>query len=371
MAVTKIRSVFLAVSVVGIVGIGGVTGCSSTTSQTTAAVPAGYVTAPDGTVVFVGDATPTLPAAERVNVFGEFGEQQIAVAGGFGGKAGFQQHTFIEEGYDTDVAVCPAGQWLVFTSTRHNEAGDLYLQRVDGLSVTQLTDDPAEEAYPTFSPDGQRIAFSSNRSGSWDIYVTDLAGKQTTQITSQRTHELHPSFSPDGTKLVYSTVGNRSGQWELWTADLVSSERKMIGYGMFPVWSPAGDKIAFQRGRDRGSRWFSLWTLDLVDGEGRMPTEVAVSGTAAIVAPTWSPDGSKLAFTTVLKKGNSTIHDVWTIKADGTERRRLTDGTGGNNQPFWAVDNRIYFTSDRGGPETIWSTPADGTNFSTVAVPQD
>jgi TolB protein len=142
----------------------------------------------------------------------------------------------------------------------------------------------------------------------------------------------------------------------------------MIGYGLFPRWSPRKDldRIAYQRPRQRGSRWFSLWTLDLVDGEGRRPTEVAVSPLAAIVTPCWSPDGRRLAFATVVEPsrqaGGSPVgrQDVWTVDADGTNRQRLTDGSGSNLMPFWGADGRVYFVSDRDGHECVWSVKADG-----------
>ena len=77
----------------------------------------------------------------------------------------------------------------------------------------------------------------------------------------------------------------------------------MIGYGLFPSWSPSrdGDRIAFQRPRQRGSRWFSLWTLDLVNGEATRVTEVVLSSNAAVLSPTWSPDGKRLAFATIME----------------------------------------------------------------------
>jgi TolB protein len=301
-----------------------------------------------------------------LNVFGEFGgvEKGGAMPAG---KGGFQQHTFVDEGYDSDVTLDPTGKWMVFTSTRNTEHAEIYLQRVDGMSVIQLTNDDADYAYPVFSPDGKNIAFSSTRGGNWDIYQMDFDGKNVTQVTSGPQQHVHPSYSPDGTRLVYSSLGSRSDQWELWTVDLNSGEKRMIGFGLFPSWCPVKgvDRIAFQRARQRGGRWFSLWTLDLVDGEARRVTEVAVSSNAAIVAPTWSPDGKQIAFTTIAEPADTAgekprgQQDIWTINCDGTNRRRLTDGVGMNLTPSWSSDNRIYFVSDRTGTECIWSAQAD------------
>jgi Tol biopolymer transport system component len=306
--------------------------------------------------------------ADVVNVFGEFGgrgENRGRVRPI--GQAGFQQHTRLDEGEDAGVAVDPTGHWMVYASTRHSEKSDLYLQRVDGTSVTQLTSDAADDAFPAFSPDGSRIAFCSTRSGSWQVYVMDRDGRNVSQVTSGRAPCVHPSFAPDGKRLAYSSLGLRSGQWELWVADLETGTEKMIGYGLFPRWSPRKDvdRIAYQRPRQRGSRWFSLWTIDLVDGEGRRPTEVAVSPAAAIVTPCWSPDGKRLAFATVVEPSHDVRgkpfgrQDVWTVDADGGNRQRLTDGSGSNLMPFWGADGRVYFISDRDGHECVWSVRAD------------
>ncbi|MFT3788607.1 MAG: hypothetical protein QM770_20950 [Tepidisphaeraceae bacterium] len=159
-------------------------------------------------------------------------------------------------------------------------------------------------------------------------------------------------------------------------------ERRMIGYGLFPEWSPRLDKdlIAFQRARQRGTRWFSAWTLELVDGEAKSVTEVAFSTNAAIVAPTWSPDGKQLAFASVVdptaahpgamvgSKNRGTQQDVWVVNADGTNRHRLTDGRGVNATPCWGMDQRVYFVSDRGGSESIWSVAAGKSRLQTATV---
>ena len=154
----------------------------------------------------------------------------------------------------------------------------------------------------------------------------------------------------------------------------MTNEKKMIGHGLFPAWSPREDKdqIAYQKARSRGSRWFSLWSLDLIDGEATRVTEIAVSSNAAIVAPAWSPDGLKLSFATIVEPARSEAgqpigqQDVWTINADGTSRQRVTDGNGTSVSPFWAADNRIYFVSNRGGSDSIWSAKAEGLPTATA-----
>jgi len=323
------------------------------------------------------DLAEPLPAA--INIFGEF--RGAVPAAGHGkpvaaSDVAIQQHTASDEGYDADVTLDPVGKWLAFVSTRHSPNAHLYLQKVDGLSVVQLTEGAGDEAHPSFSPDAKRIAFASSRSGNWDLYLTDLDGRTVTQVTTSNNHEMHPSFSPDGNRLVYCSLGVRSDQWELWTIDLRTQEKRMIGNGLFPSWSPAKDvdRIAFQRARQRGSRWFSAWTLDLRDGEPRRLTEVAVSPVAAIVTPRWSPDGAKLTFATVVEPARAAgdksraPQDLWVINADGTGRRRVTDGTGSNFAPHWGVDNRIYFVSTRAGTENVWSVRAEEPAAITTAA---
>jgi TolB protein len=328
-------------------------------------------------VLFDNSSSPP-DKAPVVNVFGELdgsSPQLVRPAS----ESGFQQHTFADEGYDNDAAVSPDGKWLAFASTRHNEHPDIYLQKVNGLSVTQLTSDEADDAFPTFSPDGKQIAFCSTRAGSWDIFLMDVDGRNITQLTSGPMQDLHPSFSPDGRRIAYCSCGGRSGQWELWTVDIESGAKKMIGQGLFPSFSPdkSVDRIAFQRARQRGSRWFSLWTLDLIDGEARRVTEIAVSSNAAVISPSWSPDGKRLAFATIVNPAHTSNgkpagqQDIWVINADGSGRQRLTDGNGTNLTPFWSADGRVYFVSDRGGTECVWSVNANRETNKTMTVGTD
>lgn len=307
-----------------------------------------------------------------VNIFGEIDGvgADTPVASGFN----LRRHTQVDEGFDSDVSVSPDGQWLVFASTRHAERADIYMQRVEGQAVVQLTSDDSDDAFPAVSPDQRRMAFASNRSGNWDIYVMDADGKNVTQVTRGSANEIAPSFSPDGRRLVYSALSPRSGQWEMWVVNLATLEQTMIGPGLFPKWAPRQDLdlIAFQRPRQRGTRWFSVWTLELQNNEARQITEVAFSAQAALVAPAWCPMGEQIAFSSVTDPtvANAAGQDVWVVNRDGSDRRRLTDGRGVNAQPVWSSDGRIYFVSDRGGAESVWSvaaTAASGDSTATVA----
>ncbi len=274
-----------------------------------------------------------------------------------------RQHSFTSEGSDSDASISPHGDTMVFASTRHNNAPDIYTKSVDGVAVTQLTADPAWDVQPVYSPDGMQIAFSSNRGGNWDIWVIDLKGRTPIQITDDPGDEVHPSWSPDGKRIVYSRLPPR-GQWELWVTETsTSATRRFIGYGLFPTWSPMGDTIAFQRARSRGSQWFSIWTVQLEGGEPGYPTEVAASSEAALITPAWSPDGTRLVFASV---GPSLVgsdpaslaapqSDIFVVNINGSNKQKLTDGHSANFAPVWSGDGRVYFSTTRGGPETIWS----------------
>ncbi len=283
------------------------------------------------------------------------------------GLNNLKQVTFTIEGADFDPAIDPTGNWLVHASTRHRVTSDLYIKSVNGQTLRQLTDDPGNEVMPAFSPDGTRVAFASDRSGNWDIYIVDINGGRPVQITNSPTDDIHPSFSRDGQKLVYSTYGSQSGQWEMVLVDLNNTaDKRFISNGLFPSWSPTEDKIVFQRARQRGTRWFSIWTIDLVNGEAMAPTEIAASTNAAAITPDWSPDGKQIVFCTVIdpdaaEQQGPPQADIWLVNTDGSNRVRLTMGRFSNIQPTWANSGQIYFTSDRAGEgiENVWSIRPD------------
>ena len=279
------------------------------------------------------------------------------------GDTNVAQVSFAAEGADFDPDVSYDGEWMVFASTQHHDQPDLYRKSIDGRVVTQLTADPSQDLMPEISPDGRRVAFASDRHGNWDLFVMSADGGPITQVTFDGAHELHPTWSPDGDRLCYCRYNDRTAQWELWTLSVDKpGVRSFVCEGMFPRWSPdeASDKVLFQRSRKRGGRLYGVWTIDLVEGEGLNPTEIIAAGDVAIMHPSWSPDGSRIAYTvvaepTVAEDGMPVECDIWTIDADGTGRVALTAGGYRNLRPCWGSDDRVYFMSNRGGLDVIWA----------------
>lgn len=284
------------------------------------------------------------------------------------GGANLSQVSFATEGGDYAPDVDRTGTFMVFSSTQHRPTFDIYRKSVDGRTVTQLTTDPSDDMMPAISPDGTRIAFSSNRNGNWDIFTMPITGGAPVQITFDADEEVQPTWAPDGKRLAFSRKNGRTGTWEIWIVDSATPGlRTFVCEGFLPRWSPAEEKdtLLFQRARQRGSRLYGVWTIDIVRGEGLNPTEVVSAKNAAILQPNWSPDGQKIVFTTVVNPDGDgqwpEQSDIWVVNADGTGRLGLTNSRFRNMQPAWGADGRVYFVSNRGGLENIWSITADAT----------
>ena len=280
------------------------------------------------------------------------------------------QHSFSEEGGDYDPVVSNDNKLIAFSSLRNAPNPDIYIKQVNGMVATRLTSDPASEIQPAFSPNNDKIAYACNRSGSWNIWVVGLDGSSPTKLTSSASNDIHPSWSADGKSIVFCSFGPRSKQWELWIVDVDNpSLKRWIGYGLFPEWSPNPkiNKIVFQRARYRGSKWFSIWTVDMIDSEAKYETEIVSNVNYACITPSWSKDASKIAYCTVGKSmydlenkqeapvPDAAGEDIWVVDITGRNNHRVTGSDAADFSPTWSPDGRMFFCSDRSYIDNVWS----------------
>jgi TolB protein len=242
-------------------------------------------------------------------------------------------------------------QLIAFTSERDGNS-EIYVMNPDGTGPQRLTDDPAYDAWPTWSPDGSQIAFMSERSGNPDIYVMDADGSNVRQLTQHPANDIWPEWSPDGTRIAFPS--RRDGNFEIYVIDADGSNLQRLtntpGHEDFPAWSPDGTQIVFSRIEgDDGTYVMNA------DGSGeRQLLQFHV------LEPAWSPDGTRIVFAS----DHEGFRAIYVMDADGSNLQRLSQTRAGENCPDWSPDGmQITFASWRDGDGEIYVMDADGSNL--------
>jgi Tol biopolymer transport system component len=142
----------------------------------------------------------------------------------------------------------PDGEWLAFDSQRGKQ-DDLFVIRRDGTSLRQLTDDLPRDRQPRWSPDGKRIAFFSDRSGKWEIWIINSDGSGLKQLTFAPGLVTNPTWSPDGTRIAYRNAAGSPSiievdkPWAEQSPQVLPSWTDSTNWGVWS-WSPDGRKLA-------------------------------------------------------------------------------------------------------------------------------
>lgn len=254
----------------------------------------------------------------------------------------------------------PAGLKLLPTSTLINAPFPVTDTPASAIA-SPLPPTPAPSPTATtasMSANGQWIAFNSRMAGNADIYIVDTSGNNLTQLTNSPAHELYPSWSPDGAELVYQT--NAGGDMELSIVNIktkaIRSLTKNECDDWGPVWSPDGDWIAFYSNCDgeKGAR--EIYKIR-ADGSGRK--QLTITSGQNNWFPAWSPDGEKITFTS----NRSGKYRIYTMNADGSNQQELASGCV---SAFSPDGSQILYGVYCDDTDALWLMGANGSNPHTV-----
>jgi Tol biopolymer transport system component len=224
--------------------------------------------------------------------------------------------------------------------------------------------DASGSAGPAWSPDGTRIAFAAQIGSKaedprlTEIYVMNADGSEKRRLTTNRDNDQSPSWSPDGTKIAFARIidpGSANTRSGIYVLDFESGRETRItdvGVPVFdldPAWSPDGAEIAFTRASISGD----ATAIYAISPEGAGLHEIVPDG----FEPSWSPDGRQIAFTSTTRDehlGQTCFHEcgpsreIYVAEVASGESRRLTSTEADDQSPSWSPDGtRIAFSSDR------------------------
>ena len=275
------------------------------------------------------------------------------------------------------VVVDAQGQ-IAFSSHRDGNS-EIYVMDADGGNLRRLTNNPTGDGNPSWSPDGKRIVFTSDRDGHFmnripttEIYVMDADGRNQQNLTNNLSDDSSPSWSPDGKRIAFDS--NREGRfnWEIYVIDADGGNLQRITNNpdddgwpddRYPSWSPDGKRIVFSARREehvenKFAVTYEIYVMDVDGGNQHRLTNNRNNE----LSPVWSPDGERIAFGSD-RKGDWQNFDIYVMDADGGNQHRLTNNRIIDWNPSWSPDSeRIAFVSRRDGNGEIHVMDADGGN---------
>jgi Tol biopolymer transport system component len=249
------------------------------------------------------------------------------------------------------VLVLTLGFWLLRGVPWHVEAGSYHPIQA---TFDQLTDLPGREWFPSLDPEGKFFVYAKVDGDKSRLFLRHVGGGKDVPLLADSEDGSQPSLSPDGQQIAFRS--EREGGGIFLMGLMGESVRRVTESGFNPTWSPDGKEILYatdgiENPLIRRFRPSQIFRINLVTRQLRLVHK----GDA--VQPSWSPHGFRIAYW-----GTSDVGDrvIWTISAGGGEAVPVTDGKSIDWNPVWSHDGRyLYFASDRTGVTNLWRVPID------------
>jgi TolB protein len=218
---------------------------------------------------------------------------------------------------------------------------ELHVVAADGTGDIALTTDLAPDARPSWSPDGSTLVFASAIDVQTDLYTASFEFSDKppklgplTRLTDSPATEADPAWSPDGSRIVYWS--NASGGQNLyWVAPGGGPETRLTNgpdTDADPTWDPNGRRLAFTRTTQSAPSDIYVLNLDPAGNASGAPTSITADLAGPDEDSSWSPDGNSIAFTHKSDNGGS---DIWVMGTDGHGKRQITDNPDWDGHPAW------------------------------------
>jgi Tol biopolymer transport system component len=231
----------------------------------------------------------------------------------------------------------------------HEHFSNIYVLDLGSRRIKRVTSYQLAQQ-PTWSP-SKRIGFSSAECDDEcyaKLFYIDARGRDQVLVPAKKArHLFHPTWSPDGRSMAAVALGRG-----IYTVSLDRKTRRLTSgqSDEAPAWSPRSDWIAFDKQLE-GTTNYDLFAVNAVTGKTRRLTRDRLQQTN----PSWSPDGSRLAFA---QQGRNGRWAIFTMGADGSDRKRVTRGSASAQEPSWSPDGtKIAYI--RQGLDQAWLAVAD------------
>ena len=278
-----------------------------------------------------------------------------------------------DDGWDLFPSWSPDGEKIAYIKTQGLGFSEIWVMGRDGQNRQKLTDRPFTKFFePSFSPDQKTILFFSDQSGNNDIWIMDSIGQHLRQLTTDPAEDFHPSWSPNGKKIAF--ISKRGGSNAIWIMDRDGeSQRQVIPVGLddcdlTPAWSPDGGKILFsartvnseEKGSELNCKAFSGTRPPFTSSCPSHIWEVDLETRAVRQLTSGESHDGRVAIhpdgsLIAFTSNRGPSWDLWLMYRDGSNLRRLTEHVGYDGYSAWSPDGKkIVFVSDRTGSLNLW-----------------